>query len=320
MRYLRPDVITFQEIPFELSWQMTNFVQAFLPGYFLAGNSGTDGYLRSGVLSRFPITRSASWLARAPLDAFGNANRFTRDLFEAEIALPELKTPLHVFTVHLKSGTAAEDAARRAAEASAISNFFVNVFLPAHGGASFVLTGDLNEDLMRPPAASQQPLDRLVNAATGLRLTTPLHGNSDERTWSARFGLQLRYDYVLPGGRLFTNLVHSQVFSVASISNRTAAGLPASDGIASDHLPLLMVFRSPDAADFQITRITPGQGGLELSWEALPEFNYRVETSTHLPFWSPDGETLQTTGTNLNVLLKLNGPERLFRVRRDPAR
>src|SRR6185436_14323302 len=56
--YLQPDIITFVEIPYSLSWQMTNFVTAFLPGYSLSMNSGTDNFIRSVIASRHPIARS----------------------------------------------------------------------------------------------------------------------------------------------------------------------------------------------------------------------------------------------------------------------
>src|SRR5262245_27711211 len=199
INYLQPDVITFNEVPFSHSSQMTNFVPAYLPGYFLAMNSGTDGFIRSAIISRYPIIRSTKWLDGASLQPFGYTNTnpfFTRDLFEAEINVPGFSNHLHVFTTHLKALADSSSAARRAAEASAISNFFVTTFLPTNGQRPYVLTGDLNEDVSRPPSSSQHPIERLVNAATGLRLTTPRHPvTADERTWSIRnSSLTLRFD------------------------------------------------------------------------------------------------------------------------------
>lgn len=112
--YLNPDIITFQEIPFTNSWQIPNFVRAFLPGYFYATNSGGDGYIRSVILSRYPIARSQSWFNRMNLSAFGYNGPFTRDLFEAEISVPGFSQPLRVFTTHLKAGTDATSMQRRA--------------------------------------------------------------------------------------------------------------------------------------------------------------------------------------------------------------
>src|ERR1044072_4272252 len=71
MAFLQPDVITFNEIPRTNTWHMPNFVTAYLPGYFLAPNSGSDGFIRSVILSRHPIVRSKSWLSSADLTPFG---------------------------------------------------------------------------------------------------------------------------------------------------------------------------------------------------------------------------------------------------------
>ncbi len=74
LNYLQPDVITFNEIPHPLTWEMVNFVSAFLPGYHLATNSGTDGYIRSVIASRYPILWSGSWLDGVSLIDFGVNN------------------------------------------------------------------------------------------------------------------------------------------------------------------------------------------------------------------------------------------------------
>jgi len=71
------------------------------------------------------------WLDGVSLITFGVNAQFARDLFEAEIQVPDFPDPLHVFTTHLKAQSDHESAERRGAEASAISNFFVTVFLPA---------------------------------------------------------------------------------------------------------------------------------------------------------------------------------------------
>src|SRR5439155_27387327 len=49
MAYIRPDIIAMNEIPNTNTYQMSDFVTAYLPGYSLATNSGTDGYIRSVV-------------------------------------------------------------------------------------------------------------------------------------------------------------------------------------------------------------------------------------------------------------------------------
>jgi endonuclease/exonuclease/phosphatase family metal-dependent hydrolase len=173
LNYLAPDIVALNEIPNGLRHEMTNWMTAFFPAYHLAISPGTDGALRNGVMSRYSITRSNSWLERSGLTNFGYEGVFTRDLFEAELAVPGFPQPLHLFVTHLKSGTSSsDDAARRGAEALAISNFFVTGFLTTNALHPYLLAGDMNEDIAIPATGSQQPIQRLTNG-TGLRLTTP---------------------------------------------------------------------------------------------------------------------------------------------------
>lgn len=294
MAYLDPDIITFQEIPMTNSgWaQMDNFVAAFRPGYYLATNSGDDGYIRSAILSRYPITVSKSWLAFANLEAFVYTNtdtpladNFTRDLFEAQIAVPGFAQPLHVFTAHLKSGTgASSDSGKRAAEAAAISNFFVNVFLPANAEHPYLLTGDMNEDIAQPATGSQQPIQSLANAATGLHLTTPRNlVTGDHRTFSIRAvdGLLGRYDYILPGGLLYSNYAGSLVFRTDLLTNPPAPLLTTDDATASDHLPVMMFFGNPYESSFRLLSVAAVDGEVSLQWESVSNRVYGVEVSTN---------------------------------------
>jgi endonuclease/exonuclease/phosphatase family metal-dependent hydrolase len=267
MQYLQPDIITFQEIPFTNTHQMVNFVLAFLPGYQLATNSGTDGFIRSVILSRFPIVRSQKWLDGVDLDVFGYTNgNFTRDLFEAQIAVPGFPQPLHVFTTHLKAGTSSsDDAARRAAEASAISNYFVTSFLTTNALHPYLLTGDLNEDIAIPATGSQLPIQRLTNG-TGLRLTTPLNPISGgAQTFSIRGNQNRRYDYLLPNVLMFSNIVSSQVFRTELLTEPPAPLLASDSATASDHLPVLMQFANPYEQPFRFITVTRSNSTVSLT-------------------------------------------------------
>lgn len=288
MAFLRPDIVTFQEVPFRLSHELTNFVRVFLPGYEIASGSGTDGFIRSAILSRHPIRRSQKWLDGAPLNEFGVDARFTRDLFEAEIQLPGGGEPVHVFTTHLKALSDAPSAQRRAAEARAISNFFAAVFLPVRAHRPYVLTGDLNEDVDRPPSSSRRPLQHLLNDGTGLRLLTPRDPvTGDERTFSARDRLTSRFDYILPGPLLFSNVLAGQVFR----TDTRSAGLPGVERgdsqTASDHLPLLVEFRDPSEPPLRV-RMTVVTGNFPaLDWTAVAGRHYVLEGSADLRAWRP---------------------------------
>lgn len=320
LQYLEPDVIALQEIPFAQTGQLTNWVRAWLPRHALATNSGTDGYLRSAVLSRFPIRRSARWLDGAPLRDFGFEGTFTRDLFEAELAVPGFARPVHVFTTHLKQGSAESDLRRRGAEAAAISNWLVTVFLPAHAERAHVLTGDLNEDVLAPPAGSQRPIAKLVNPATGLRLLTPrAPGSTSEKTWSTRGpGLWYRLDYVLPGGLLFSNVVRAVVFRTATLQP-LPPGLNRDDEItASDHLPLWVEFAHPEAPSFRILRVAAGGHRLRLVWESAPGFEYTPEFTGDWQVWTPLSPELIGVGPELNWEGAAPAAPAFFRVRRWP--
>lgn len=317
---LQPDIVTFQEIPYTNTWQMANWVIAYLPGYQLATNSVTDGLIRSVIASRFPIARSKSWLPHADLEPFGYTNaNFTRDLFEAEINVPGFPQPLHVFTTHLKSGTdSSDDAARRAAEASAISNFFVTGFLTSNALRPYLLTGDLNEDIARPATGSQQPVQRLTNG-TGLRLTTPRNPvTGGDQTFSIQASLNRRYDYILPGALLFANIASNQVFRTDLPANPPPPLLTNDSTVASDHLPVLMAFHHPYDKPFRLLSISRDDPAVALTWESVPGQSYRVDGASNLTAWTALISSLLATNTTCSFTTNPGGGDQFFRVRREP--
>lgn len=323
LQYLKPDIITFQEIPYDLSYEMTNFVNAFLPGYWLARNSGTDGAIRSMIASRFPITRSTSWLDGIDLRAFGysNANNsldnFTRDLFEAEIAVPGFARPLHVFTVHLKatSGTTyADAAAKRAAEAAAITNFFATNLFVHYPYDPYVLTGDLNESDTNALA-----IQRLLSPLTGLQLTNPRNPVTGSiNTYSIQTILNSRLDYILPNSLLFAHVQTGWVFRT-DVLNPLPPNLFSNDSAtASDHLPVILVMRNPYDAPFRFTSVTRSNASVLLEWESVYGQTYRLETSTNLTAWTVLASNLVATTDRLGFATPLSGDMRWYRVRRTP--
>src|ERR1051325_2013971 len=212
LQYLNPDIITLNEIPNGLRYEMTNWMIAFFPGRSLAVSSNTDGAIRSGFISRYPITRSQSWLDNASLTNFGYNGTYTRDLFEAEITVTGATEALQVFTTHLKSDPNADSQDRRAAECSAVSNFFATIFIPSNGYRPYVLTGDLNEDIAIPMSHSNQPIQRLVSAPTRLHLTTPVNPFTLSRFTHSIQGsnsLDARFDYITPAGVPSSNILNS---------------------------------------------------------------------------------------------------------------
>ncbi len=325
VQYLDPDIITFQEIPVtnNCTAQMADFVAAFRPGYYLVTNSADDGFIRSAILSRYPIIASRSWLHGVYLGPYGYTNAspspyFSRDLFEAQIAVPGFPQPLHVFTVHLKSGQAGPESSKRAAEAGAVSNFFATVYLPTNGLQPYVLSGDLNEDILRPPDSNPQSIQRLVNASTGLQLATAVNPFTDsELTISIRDGLTKRYDYILPGARLFSNIVGSQVFRT-DLLYPVPPNLYSDDENASDHLPVFMVFANPFNTPFRLLSIGRTNQIVSLKWESTSNRQYHVEVSSNLTAWTPLVTNLAATGADFTFSTNVPGNVKFFRVYRAP--
>lgn len=325
LRYLNADVITVNEIPEKYTWQMTNFVAAYLPGYYLAVSPGTDGSIRSGVMSRFPIILAQSWLDGASLAAFGYSGNFTRDLFQAQVAVPGFPQPLDVFVTHLKATTSnpPTDAVRRAAEASAISNFFMTVYFKGTNALHpYLLSGDLNEDVLRPETnnyTSGQPIQRLVSAPTGLQLTDPVNPvTGDDFTESIQKTLDVRFDYILPCGILFSNILSSQVFRTDLLTNPPAPLLANDDKTGSDHLPVQMVFANPFTKPFRLRSVTCTNQAIALTWDSVRGQSFRLETSTNLVSWSVLANNLVATGASFSLVTNRQGVGSFFRVYRGP--
>ena len=324
VQYLNPDIITFQEIPVtnNCTAQMADFVAAYRPGYYLATNSADDGYIHSAILSRYPIVSSTSRLHGSDLTPYGyTGSGFTRDLFEAQITVPGFPQPLHVFTAHLKSSQDADSVAKRAAEAGAVSNYFATVYLPANGPQPYVLSGDLNEDILQPSPGSLRPIQRLTGAPTGLRLTTPVNPFTDsELTHSIRDtnGPSVRYDYILPCAMLFSNLVSSQVFRT-DLLNPVPSNLYGNDDqTASDHLPVFMVFANPFNTPFRLLAVGATNQTVWLKWESTANRSYNVEMSSNLVAWTMLATNIVAADTSFILTTNVPGDMKYFRVFRLP--
>jgi endonuclease/exonuclease/phosphatase family metal-dependent hydrolase len=326
--YLKPDIVTFNEVPQPYVYQMTNYVNAFLPGYHLATNSQGDSYLTSVIASRFPILGSASYLHGTSLTAFGASGySFTRDLFQATINVPGFPQPLDVFTAHLKatgSSTPQTDATRRAAEAGAISNWFVTVYLPTNHGRPYTLSGDLNEDIIRPDAnyTSGHPIQALTSPPTGLQLTTPLNpfanAPTNDLTDDIQSTLDVRFDYILPCPVLFSNIVGSQVFRTDLLTNFPPNLFSNDDKVASDHLPVMMTFANPYDTPFRLLSFGVTNQTVSFKWESQNNRTFNIEISTNLTTWMPFVTNITTTATNITFTTNFTGSPGYFRIYRVP--
>jgi endonuclease/exonuclease/phosphatase family metal-dependent hydrolase len=301
---------------------MTNFVAAFLPGYHLAINSATDGFIRSAVLSRFPIGFSKSYLHSADLSIYGYTNSdFTRDLFQAQVIVPAFPQPLNVFVVHLKSGQDTDSSNKRGAEASAVSNFLATVFLATNTTQPYVLSGDMNEDIDNPPSSHPQSIQRLVNSATGLQLTSPLNPYTGTNlTFSIQSvnGLSHRYDYIMPSPLLLSNITSSQVFRTDLLPNPPPPLLATDDATASDHLPVYMVFANPYAKPFRLLSLNRTGNTVAMTWQSVLGQPYRLEASSNLVSWNTVAQNLMATGAMFSFSTNVGADAQFFRVYRQP--
>lgn len=325
LQYLQPDVVTFNEIPVDYAYEMTNWITAFLPAYQLAVSPGNDGSICSAIISRHAITRSESWMARMDLRGFGysnvnnNLDNFTRDLFEAEIAVPSFAQPLHVFTVHLKATSSpaeyADNAAKRAAEATAITNFLATNLLMVHPLHPFILTGDMNA-----PDTNELAIQKLISPDTGLLFTEPRNPVTGSfNTYStASANPSSRLDYLFPSRLLFSNIRTSEVFRTDLLSP-TPPNLNNDDSkIASDHYPVLMVFNNPYDQPFRLLSLARNDPAVTLQWESVPGQLYQVEVSSNLAAWSVLTDNLLAMETNFVLTTNLDSGAGFFRVRRVP--
>lgn len=324
--YLAPDIVTFNEIPVDGVELMPDWMKAFLPGYYLATNSTSDGYIQSVIASRFPITRSASHLQFSSLAPYGySGTGFTRDLFEAQIAVPNWPLPLHVFVAHLKatgSSTPQDDADKRAAMASAISNYFANVFLPgASGSHPYVLDGDMNEDAFFPDTdyVSGQPIQRLTGAPTGLQMTIPINPITlTDLTESIQGSLDTRFDYILPCGLLFSNIAGSEVFRTDLLTAFPPNLFGNDDKTASDHLPVLMVFKNPFDTPFKLLSVARTNQHVTLRWESQSNRVFNIETSPDLRLWTLFATNIATSTDTSSFTTNLIDAAKFFRLFRVP--
>lgn len=308
--------------------------------YNVEGNGATDWtfgdtFIQSVIASRFPILNSASHLHTANLNPFGytnsssqNADNFTRDLFEAQVAVPNWPLPLHVFVAHLKSTTSPpfqDSADKRAAEASAVSNYFATVFLAGTNAAHpYVLDGDMNEDAFFPESnhyASGHPIQRLTAPPTGLQMTVPVNFfTHTDLTESIQGTLDTRFDYILPCGMLFSNIAAGEVFRTDLLTNFPSNLFSNDDKIASDHLPVLMVFKNPFNTPFKLLSITRTNQNLALAWESQNNRTFNIEASSNLSAWTSWATNLQSA-TNAPFVFTTNSPAdglKFFRVYRVP--
>jgi len=178
----------------------------------------------------------------------------------------------------------------------------------------------MNEDLAR--SSNPKALANLTSPPTGLRLTTPTNlVSGEELTISIRTSLFNRYDYVLPGPLMFSNIVGGEIFRTDLLSNRPPNLFSNDDATASDHLPVLMTFANPFNTPFRLLGIARTNQSLTLKWESQNNRSYRIESSSNLFSWTAFATNLTTSTTNSPFAFATNNVSdtiKFFRIYRVP--
>jgi hypothetical protein len=225
---------------------------------------------------------------------------------------------------HLKATTfpPQDNADKRAAEASAISNFFVTVYLTTNASHPYVLCGDMNEDVFRPETnqyTTGEPIQRMTGPYTGLQLTTPVNPvTGSDLTESIQTSLNVRFDYILPNALLFSNMASSQVFRTDLLTNPPPPLLTSDDKTASDHLPVEMFFNNPYDKPFNFKSFNVTNQTVTMTWDSVLGQPYRVEYSTNLNTWTILASGLVAEGPAFTFTTNVSTSSEFFRVYRIP--
>ncbi len=140
-------------------------------------------------------------------------------------------------------------------------------------------------------------------------------------TWSIQdtnVGPTVRYDYILPCAALFTNIVSSQVFRTDLLNPLPSNLYSNDDKIASDHLPVFMVFANPFNVPFRLLSVGMTNQIVSLTWESQSNRSYRIEVSSNLTTWTPLATNLMATGASCTFQTNISDAPRFFRVYRIP--
>lgn len=162
-------------------------------------------------------------------------------------------------------------------------------------------------------------LQRLFSPPTGLKLTHPRNPVTGSiNTFSIQGSLNERLDYIFPNGLLFSNIKTSQVFRT-DLPNPLPPNLHSNDDVvASDHLPVMMVFNHPYDQPFRLTAITRSPPNVKLEWESVFGQPYRVDVSSNLIAWNVLASNLTATSNVFTLVTNVTGEARFFRVYRVP--
>ncbi len=128
----------------------------------------------------------------------------------------------------------------------------------------------------------------------------------------------MRYDYILPCAALCSNIVGGQVFRTDLLTPPPANLYSDDDQIASDHLPVFMVFANPFNVPFRLLAISVAPPSVSLKWESTSNCIYSIEVSSNLTAWTPWAVNLVASSDSFIFTTNLPDGLKFFRVQRQP--
>jgi hypothetical protein len=116
----------------------------------------------------------------------------------------------------------------------------------------------------------------------------------------------------MPAGVLGANVVASQVFRTDLLSEPPPPLQTNDNVVASDHLPVQMIFNYPDPP-LRVSSILSNQN-FSLTWRALVGRKFNVESSLDLAVWSVAASNIVTTTGTPTWTTSATNASRFFRV------
>ena len=314
---LKPDIVAIQEFNYgdKSATAIRSFVDtAFGTNYSYFRESGSGYTIPNGVISRYPIKSSGSWV---DVDAGVNDRGFAW----GQIDLPGTND-LYVVSVHLKASSGSDNPARRYAQATNLWNLIAANF-PAN--AWIVVAGDCN--IYDPSELAYQYLAvNLSDTPIPTDTNTVAGGDAD-----TNLGRSERYDYVFPSRSLTNHMVAtglpSQTFSKglvfdSRIYKPLADVFPVQAGDSEvtgmQHMAVVRSFSIPylvtvtNAVPPPVVRMRSAQ---MIEWTGPSNMVYRVESRSDLAStsWTTLG-TATSTSTNYSFTVETGFDRAFFRV------
>lgn len=261
---LMPDIVCLQETTSLTA--LESFRDDYLPGYQVIKGPTTDGFFSNGYFFRGD-------LIELKFNEFGTPG--PRPLLRLVLDVPGTLEHLVVYTAHFKAGQTGDDKQTRTFEANAIANR-----ISADREYGIDLTGDTTPDLypryyfcagdFNQHDFSEDVIDALLDGGTS-GLPTELYDMRVEtlygaqfptflgNTYSTRYSLSNRYDYILASDDLFDQFDTNEdetvdqdelnaagfVYISSDDGGLQASGQADATTVASDHAPVIVDFTLP---------------------------------------------------------------------------